>query len=296
MTKKVFMQKRKRKIFSGFTAQLTSTVSVALVLLLIGIIAFLGIAGRSLTDNIKENMGFNLVFSDNVTTSQVNSVKQTLTSSPKISSIRYYSKEDALNQWQKDTGEDLMAMLGVNPFSGEMEVKVKADYACTDSIDALVEQWRGVKYVDEIVVNDQMTDSINRNVRSIAFVLSIIAAALLFISFALINNTVRLTVYSRRFLIHTMKLVGATGGFIRRPIVAQNMVSGLIAGLVASLILGGIVAYFVASDPSLAALIPIAAGIIVIAGLIILGIIICGASATFATNKYLRTSYDNMFN
>ncbi len=290
------MQKRKRKIFSGFTAQLTSTVSVALVLLLIGIIAFLGIAGRSLTDNIKENMGFNLVLSDNVTVPEVNKVKQVLTSSPKISSIRYFSKEDALQQWQKDTGEDLLAMLGVNPFAGEIEVKVKASYADTDSIAAIVEQWRGVKYVDEIVVNDQMTDSINRNVRSIALVLSIVAAALLFISFALINNTVRLTVYSRRFLIHTMKLVGATGGFIRRPIVAQNMVCGLIAGVVASLILGGLVAYFVTSDPALAPLVPVLAGVMVMAGLIVLGIIICGASATFATNKYLRTSYDNMFN
>ena len=140
-----------------------------------------------------------------------------------------------------------------------------------------------------------MVDSINHNIKSIALILTIVAAALLFISFALLNNTVRLTVYSRRFLIHTMKLVGATGGFIRRPIINSNMLSGLVAAIIADLLLAGALFYLHSADKVIAAALPWEEAAWVFAGIIVIGIAICSIASLFATNKYLRSDYDDMF-
>jgi cell division transport system permease protein len=140
-----------------------------------------------------------------------------------------------------------------------------------------------------------MVDAINDNIQSIAFILTIVAATLLFISFALINNTVRLTVFSRRFTIHTMKLVGASASFIRKPFVLSNITSGIVAGLIADVILAGALFYFHSADPAVAIAVPWELAGLVFTGIVLLGMIICALAATIATNKYLRLSYDDMF-
>lgn len=289
------MEKKGKKGISTFSAQITSTVSVALVLLLLGIISMLGIAARSITTEIRENMGFSVIFSDTATVNNVNSLKKYFSTSPGVSGIIYFSPEDALQKWQEETGEDLVKVLGINPLPGELEVKVKARYASTDSINSMIAPLKKLPYVSEISVHSDMVDSINHNIKSIALILTIVAAALLFISFALINNTVRLTVYSRRFLIHTMKLVGATGGFIRRPIINSNMLSGLVAAIIADLLLAGALFYLHSADKVIAAALPWEEAAWVFAGIIVIGIAICSIASLFATNKYLRSDYDDMF-
>ena len=289
------MEKKGKKGISTFSAQITSTVSVALVLLLLGIISMLGIAARSITTEIRENMGFSVIFSDTATVNNVNSLKKHFSTSPGVSGIIYFSPEDALQKWQEETGEDLVKVLGINPLPGELEVKVKARYASTDSINSMIAPLKKLPYVSEISVHSDMVDSINHNIKSIALILTIVAAALLFISFALINNTVRLTVYSRRFLIHTMKLVGATGGFIRRPIINSNMLSGLVAAIIADLLLSGALFYLHSADKVIAAALPWEEAAWVFAGIIVIGIAICSIASLFATNKYLRSDYDDMF-
>lgn len=289
------MEKKGKKGISTFSAQITSTVSVALVLLLLGIISMLGIAARSITTEIRENMGFSVIFSDTATVNNVNSLKKHFSTSPGVSGIIYFSPEDALQKWQEETGEDLVKVLGINPLPGELEVKVKARYASTDSINSMIAPLKKLPYVSEISVHSDMVDSINHNIKSIALILTIVAAALLFISFALINNTVRLTVYSRRFLIHTMKLVGATGGFIRRPIINSNMLSGLVAAIIADLLLAGALFYLHSVDKVIAAALPWEEAAWVFAGIIVIGIAICSIASLFATNKYLRSDYDDMF-
>ncbi len=289
------MEKKGKKGISTFSAQITSTVSVALVLLLLGIISMLGIAARSITTEIRENMGFSVIFSDTATVNNVNSLKKHFSTSPGVSGIIYFSPEDALQKWQEETGEDLVKVLGINPLPGELEVKVKARYASTDSINSMIAPLKKLPYVSEISVHSDMVDSINHNIKSIALILTIVAAALLFISFALINNTVRLTVYSRRFLIHTMKLVGATGGFIRRPIINSNMLSGLVAAIIADLLLAGALFYLHSADKVIAAALPWEEAAWVFAGIIVIGIAICSIASLFATNKYLRSDYDDMF-
>lgn len=289
------MEKKGKKGISTFSAQITSTVSVALVLLLLGIISMLGIAARSITTEIRENMGFSVIFSDTATVNNVNSLKKHFSTSPGVSGIIYFSPEDALQKWQEETGEDLVKVLGINPLPGELEVKVKARYASTDSINSMIAPLKKLPYVSEISVHSDMVDSINHNIKSIALILTIVAAALLFISFALINNTVRLTVYSRRFLIHTMKLVGATGGFIRRPIINSNMLSGLVAAIIADLLLAGALFYLHSADKVIATALPWEEAAWVFAGIIVIGIAICSIASLFATNKYLRSDYDDMF-
>lgn len=289
------MEKKGKKGISTFSAQITSTVSVALVLLLLGIISMLGIAARSITTEIRENMGFSVIFSDTATVNNVNSLKKYFSTSPGVSGIIYFSPEDALQKWQEETGEDLVKVLGINPLPGELEVKVKARYASTDSINSMIAPLKKLPYVSEISVHSDMVDSINHNIKSIALILTIVTAALLFISFALINNTVRLTVYSRRFLIHTMKLVGATGGFIRRPIINSNMLSGLVAAIIADLLLAGALFYLHSADKVIATALPWEEAAWVFAGIIVIGIAICSIASLFATNKYLRSDYDDMF-
>ncbi|WP_289289204.1 permease-like cell division protein FtsX [uncultured Muribaculum sp.] len=289
------MEKRPNKGISTFSAQITATISVALVLLLIGIIAMLGIAAHSITRNIKENIGFDIVLTDTATDAEVNQLKSKWTASPYTASVRYYSKEDALMNWEEETGENLMDVLGINPFSGELEVKVKADYASSDSINKIITPLKSLPYVHEVNVHTELVDSINRNINSVSLILIIITCALLFISFALINNTVRLTVYSRRFIIHTMKLVGATGSFIRRPFINANVVSGIISALIASAILAGTLYYLQGIDSGIASAITWPQAACVFAGILIIGIIICAVAALFATNKYLRLDYDDMF-
>lgn len=289
------MDKKGKKGISTFSAQLTSTISVSLVLLLLGIISMLGIAARSITTEIRENMGFSVILSDTATIADVNSLKQRFTTSPGVSGVIYFSPEDALQKWQDETGEDLVKVLGVNPLPGELEIKVKAGYASSDSIESLIAPLKNTPYISEISVHSDMVDAINHNIKSVALILTIVAAALLFISFALINNTVRLTVYSRRFLIHTMKLVGATGSFIRRPIINSNMTSGYIAAIIADAMLAGALLYFHSADKVMASAIPWNQAAWVFGGVIVTGIAICGIASLFATNKYLRSDYDEMF-
>lgn len=289
------MNKKQNRLISTFSAQITSTISVALVLLVLGVVALMGIAARSVTREIKENMGFNIILAEDAADIAVNNLKQHLGQSPYVSSYSYFSADDALRQWQEDTGEDLSGVLDVNPFYGEFDVKVKEIYANVDSINAITSTLKSYPAVGEISVHTEMVETINRNIRSLAIVLIIIAATLLLISFMLINNTVRLTIYSRRFTIHTMKLVGATPGFIRKPFLINNIVHGVIAALIASAILAGLLYYSHSLDASVAHAVTWNDAAWVFAGMLVAGMLICFISALISTNRYLRLSYDDMF-
>ncbi len=289
------MAKNKQFGISTFSARLTATISVALVLLILGIVAFMGIAAHSVSTDIKENMGFDLILKENTPQQEINKFKNIFTNSPYISSLSYISPEEALMWWQEETGQDLMEMVGYNPLPGEFEIKVKSQYANVDSIDAIVASIQDNPYIAEVATHTQVVESINDNMQSLSLILLVVAIALLIISFALINNTIRLAVYSRRFLIHTMKLVGATAGFIRRPFITTNIVNGIIASILAMMILTGLLFYIQSLDNSLNILLKWNIIAIVYAILLFLGILICAIAALFATNRYLRISYDDMF-
>ena len=269
--------------------------SVALVLLLFGLVAFLAIAGTNLTTHIKENIGFDVIIDENAKPADIDKLKQHLNDAQYVSSIMYISKEDALKSWEEETGENLIEILGVNPLNAEFEVKVKANYASTDSLIIIGAQIEKFRAVETVKMQRDLVDSVNRNIGNIVIILGSIAIILAIISFALINNTVRLSVYSKRFLIHTMKLVGAKAGFIRKPFVVSNMINGLIAGIIADIILGFALYYaslvsdetmkFISNDDI----------IIVFASMLVIGMLLCAIAGFFAANKFIRLVYDSLF-
>lgn len=291
------MAKRRHHLIPLFTTRATATLSVALVLFILGLAAFMGIAAHKVTQGIKENMGFVVLFNEDVTASDIDAVKTRLKKMTGVRETIYSSPDAVLDRWQKMVGddEDIIKLADVNPFVGEIEVKVLPDYASTDSISLLTAPIMLMPQVSEVKVHTAMVDRVNATLRSISMALVFVAIALLTVSFILIFNTVRLTVYARRFTIYTMKLVGATSSFIRRPFLTDNLINGLVAGLIASIALVATVYYGSTYEQEISGLIEWELVAAVLAGVIVTGMLICLVAAIFAANRYLRLSYDEMF-
>lgn len=285
---------KSRKLWN-INSNITTVMSVSLVLLLLGIVALLGVAAHRLTNDLKENIGFDVVISQTATEGEINTLKQMWTNAQYMSSVKYVSREEALKEWERETGEDLMEVIGVNPLSAEFEVKVKAEYACTDSLNRIEYALKKMPGIESIQMHKDVVDVINSNIRNVAIVLLVVAGVLLIISVVLIANTVRLTVYSRRFLIHTMKLVGAKPGFIRRPIVMVNIVNGIVATFIAAVLLSGALYYLVQFEAGWAQLINMIDIAVVYGALLVVSMLICSLSAAFAANRYISIDYDDLF-
>lgn len=286
---------KSRKGFSSLSVQATATISVALVLLLLGIVASLGLTARSVTTGIKEHMGFDIVLDEQSSADRINEFKQMLSTAPYVASFKYFSPEQAHEAWKEEMGEDLNELLDINPFLPEFEVNVKADYAVSDSLDAIILPLQQTEGVYQINAHSEVIDRVNRNLSTMMFVLTLVALALVPISCVLINNTIRLSIYSRRFTIHTMKLVGASPAFIRRPFIASNLLGALIAALIAAGLLAAIYAYIWGFDPQLKQMLGPDTLIWVCLAMLAASITICLGAATFATQRYLNRSYDKLF-
>lgn len=294
----LIMATTKKKI-SYFSANVTAVISVALVLLLLGIVAVIGVGANGLSEKIKENIGFDISMKEDATEHQIAALRRDIAAAPFTARMKYVSKEDALEVWREETGEDLMAVLGFNPLTAEIEVHVRSNYSDVASIDRIAAGLKQ-KYtaIESVTTHRENIEAINRTLTQTALVLGVAAAAMLIISLALINNTVRMTIYSKRFLIHTMKLVGATPGFIRRPIVVSCMINGIIAAFVAVGLLSALL-YYLSLD-SLAGeavreAVPLEAVGATAAAMVVLGALLCCATAFFAANKYIRLDYDRLF-
>lgn len=268
-----------------------------MVLVVLGVAAFVGIAARRVTDSVRANMGFVIVLDEGVTASDIASITERVKSNPAVNSVTYNSPEAIMQRWQALVGddEDIMRLAQVNPFLPELEVNVNPAYGSADSIAAIIAPLGLLPQVSDIAINTDLIEGVNSTLSSVTFTLLILGCGLLIVSFVLIFNTVRLAVYSRRFLIHTMKLVGATASFIRRPFLVENIVNGLIAGVIASAIMAVIAWYCRSIDPTVTLAVNWSDIAIVMAGMTILGIVICFIAAALAANRYLRLSYDELF-
>lgn len=279
------------------STQITAIISVTLVLLILGVVAMLGIVARSVSRDIRQQLGFVVIMDDTTTPESLQAFEKRLEAMPSVENVTFSSAEEVLNRWREMTTEEDEddALLGINPFSPEFEVSVKEDYSSAESIERITSPLENVAGVAEIVVHSDIARSVNETIRSMTMLLLFVAGGLLIISFILINNTIRLTVYSKRFLIHTMKLVGATGGFIRRPFVTANLIQGAIAAVIACAILTGSIFYLETVDPEITRSIGWEKAGIVFIGLIIIGTVICMLAGIVSANKYLRADYDDMF-
>ncbi len=296
------MEKQKKHSLKSFGKNMTAVVSVTLVLLILGIVCSLASATRNVTDNIKENLGFTVVLRDNADMADTNRVDSVMRSSGIIASYEYFSADSILRQEEAALGTDIVGLLGANPYQAEFVVKVKPDFATSSQISAEAARISQLPEVSEVKVVD-IIDSVNSSIRTITIALLIVALALILISFVLINNTVRLTIYSSRFLLHTMQLVGATASFIRRPIVVGNILNGLLSAAIAILLLlgiryyaAGVMAEKASNEAAVANMIlPWGDFAAVAVGMVVAGMLICGLASLLATNKYLRRSYDDLF-
>ena len=281
---------------SYWATHLTTTVSVTLVLLLVGIIVFITISSEKESRQIRERLEVNMVMNDSVSDAYAQKVTQQLMSAPYALEIGYIGKQQAMRDWKEETGEDLETLFGVNPLSPEVYFRVKADYSSPDSLSVIKQELSTIPGIEEVVMPDsEMVASMNSNIQSLAIILGIIALVMIIVSFVLINNTVHLSIYARRFTIHTMQLVGATDSFIRRPFILNNMLAGLISGIISSAILAVSLAaapHFVWND--VARYISWGLYSCVAGGMIITGPLICSVAALLATSRFLKKDYDDL--
>jgi cell division transport system permease protein len=287
-------QKKSFKI-STFGSQATSVVSVALTLLILGVLGLTLLAARSLTDAVSQNVAATVKVSPEVSDVALNKLKQQFAKAPYLVSYTYTSADQVLAQEVQYIGEEVTTLLDENPYSAEFELHFKKKYTNTDSINAITARLQKNEAIDSVITDTTVVENVNRSLSKLTIVLLVIAAALLLISFVLINNTVSLAIYSRRFIIHTMKLVGATPGFIRRPFVNAGIVNGLISGIIASIVLACAQTYAVNLDADIAATLSWESSIVVYVGIIIIGMLVCAFASFWATSRYLRRNYDSLY-
>ena len=279
-----------------FNARLTSTISISLVLFILGIVVLMGILATRLSMYVKENMGFSIVLKENVKESQVKKLQKKLDIAPYVRATQYISKEDALKELEVELGENPKDLLGFNPLQASIEVKLRSDYAHPDSLVWIEKGLRkGTVAIDDIVYQKDLIQLVNDNIRRISFMLLGLAVVLIVISFALISNTIRLGAYSKRFIIHTMKLVGATPAFIRKPFIISNIINGIIGAFIAMALLSGCVYYLLTEFDNLYTLIDISSLFWVFVIVLLLGVVLTAISAWFAVNRYIRMDRDNLY-
>ena len=276
---------------------LTTLVSVSLLLLIIGAVALLAIAADRETRRLKGNIELSLIMADSVGDARCALLADSLRRLPCARQVSCISSAEAMKAWQQQTGENLQAVFGVNPLSPEIALTLRPDHTSPDSLKAIEARLRKLPGVEEVAMPDaRMVEDMNRTIGHIMWGLGTLALVMVAISFVLINNTVHLGIYSRRFAIHTMQLVGATDSFVRRPLLAGNTLTGVLAGLIASALL----AAALASGPALANApltlwVPWSCALPVFAALTAAGALICLLAAFIASTRWLRKDYDSLF-
>lgn len=274
---------------------ITSLISISLVLVLLGMLSLLLINARQLSEYVREKIGFTLVLEDDLKEVEIVRLQKVLNASDYVKSTRYIDKETAARELSQQLGEDFTGFLGYNPLFASLDVKLYAAYTHTDSIKRLEEEFLKFPQVSEVYYQKSLVSAINQNVRKISLMLLVVSALLTLIFVALINNTIRLLIYSQRFTINTMQMVGANSRFIRRPFLRRSIFIGFYGALVANIVLiTGIYLY----KKELSGLISgndLVTVAMVAAIVFALGFVISFLSTWFAINKFLRMKFDELF-
>ena len=242
-----------------------------------------------------ENINFSVLISDEMKESDILRLQKRLDNEAFVKQSEYISKKQALQEQTEAMGTDPEEFLGYNPFTASIEIKLNSDYANSDSIAKIEKLMKKNTNIREVLYQRDLIDAVNENIRTISLVLLVLALVLTFISFALINNTIRLAIYSKRFLIHTMKLVGASWGFIRAPFLKRNIWSGVLAAAMADAILMGTAYWLVSYEPELIRVITPMVMFLVSGSVFVFGIVITFLCAYLSINKYLRMKASTLY-
>lgn len=292
MTGKAQPQKLNRRIFKSY---LTSTVSISMVLFLIGMLGVVLLNAERLARHVRENIGFTLLLNDNLPDGDVDKLLQTLKTSDFVKSVEYVDKETAAERLQKELGEDFTGFLGYNPLLSSVDVKLKAEFTTPDKLVVLEKKLMEYPQVKEVSYQRDIVSIINDNVQKIGLILVFFAGLLLLIFSALINNTIRISIYSQRFIINTMLLVGATHRFIRAPFIRRSIKFGVVGALVANVLLFALMLLYSAELSGIIETDDIRIFGLVFCADLILGVLISWGSTHLAVNKFLRLKFDELF-
>lgn len=273
----------------------TSCISTTMVLVLLGLVVLFVLTARRLSDTVKENLTVTVLLNDEAASTEIQRYRTSLNTESFVNQVTYISKEQALKEWTEAMGSDPTEFLGANPFSATMEITLNADYANSDSLCWIKSRFKANKLVSDVVYQQDIMDNLNENLRKAGFVLLILAGLLMFVSFGLINSTIRLSIYSRRFLIHTMKLVGARWGFIRRPFVKSSLGIGLVSAVLADVLLVGGVHALLSYDVALVEFVPLRNVLIMSGVVVVFGLLMTLLCSYFSVNRYLRMKESEMY-
>lgn len=270
------------------SSAISTVIGIALVLFMLGILSVLVLNAQKLSNYVKENIQVQVFLDEDVKEADILKLKKEIDAESFTNSTTYVSKEEAAKELSEDLGEDFISFLGYNPLQAAIDLRLNADYAHPDSIQAIVEGIENREAVAEVVYSPNLIRQINQNVNRIGLVLLGFSALLLLIAIALINNTIRLTIYSKRFIIRSMQLVGATRGFIQRPFILSGILQGLYASFLAILLILGVLYAVRMEIPEFFEFNDILMFVKLFGLVALLGIIISGLSTLFAVRRYLR--------
>jgi len=273
----------------------TLCISTTMVLILMGIVVLSVLTARNLSTYVRENMAINLVMGDTITAEEGMALANEMKARPFAKSVRYVSQDEALRVMTEELGDDPVKYAGGNPFPAEIEILLKADYANSDSLKKITETVMKDSRVTDVAYLEDQIDKVNRNVQRISLVLLVLSVLLIFVSYSLISNSVRLSVYSRRFTIHTMKLVGARWSFIRRPFLRRSIIIGLVASLLACLVLAAIVYSLYRYQPGVTQFITWHELAITGAAVFVFGFVIMLFCTLISVNKFLRMTAGELY-
>lgn len=277
------------------TSYLTTIISTSLVLFVLGILGGFLLNVKQITNHVKENVGFSIALNKNVKDQEIKHIKDLLDAESYVKDIIYVDPDIAAVEFQEALGEDFVQFIGENPLKPTFDVKLNADYANPDSIAMIETDLMENTKISEVIYQPNLVEALHNNTQKISLYTLIFAAVLLFITFALINNTIRLSIYSKRFVIKTMQLVGARHSFIRRPFVLQSIGNGVVAAFIAIGLIMLILYYLQQTYPELANFkdVELYGALFII--VVILGIIISWISTNLAVRKYLRIETGDLY-
>lgn len=270
-------------------------ISTTLVLLLLGAMGILFVAAQEVSRSVQDNLGVSVIMNGDAPEADILKLKERLDASRYTQAVKYISKEQALDEQRLELKTDPVEQLGYNPYEAEIELTLKPEYANKDSLAMIEKSLLRNKDVKELIYQQELMDSVNESIQKVGLTLLAFLAMLTLISWSLISNLVRLSIYSKRFLMHTMKLTGATWGFIRRPFIVNNMWIGLLSGVVANAMLAAGIYFLQQQEPVLAAYLPIDDLAVVGTAVILFGITICSLCAFLSVNRFLRMRNNDLY-
>lgn len=277
------------------TSSISTVIGISLVLFMLGTLGLILLNAQKLSDYVKENMRLHVFFHQDVPDSTALQVQGALNQKNYTRMTEFITREQAAREMEKELGEDFISILDYNPLSSSVNLYLKATYSDSASVGRIVAELRDLPEVKEVDYRPDMMNQVNTNIRKISLVMLAFSSLLLVISIALINNTIRLAIYSKRFLIKTMQLVGATPGFIRRPFLWQGTLQGLYAAVIALLLIAGLLYLLYREVPDLVRFQDFRIYAQLFGGVVVLGVIIAWISTYLAVRKYIRLKSEDVY-